>query len=1268
MERLLDIVDSVRLRATPPPPGEIFVAEVSWDLVKATYVAGTQNVALVARITRTLPVDVYIQVLISGASTAVRDTDYVMDRYATPPEVVPSTDLYLLIRKGQTAGALTMTVLAPDVPASPRFADFILTSFQTGTGADLVRVVPSRAGSTMRAVMTDAPVSPPGSVAWSFETDAVAFNEDAPPATTRVRVNFAGPLPGPVVMRFYTANGTATAGTDYVAINATGTLPEGSTTFSIPIQLINDTTAEGAETFTLTGEVISGPAVNGASPSITITINASDQQAPALLAQWDFQDDPEVSIVEGAPRISVGLRLSSVAAQNIAVPVTVRGLASAPLSRVTLLFAGGVYGTMSVQAGQQVAQLEIFVPNQNGVQPTMTYELEIESGTGVEPGALHTLTIEVLDSGSNVLPRVGWREPVQALASEGGADLPIVLRVENPAAAFLGAPFSVDLQYGGTASYGSDYRIFQTVNGQLVESPNRVTFEAFAQTAVIFLRPTNDVVFEPQELYTIELVSPTGCEVGTVAETSGSLLDNDVNPTGEALRPQFYFASEVFGRGAVAASGNVCNMVVDLGVQAFGEDVLIDMDWYSPNAAESTDGGTTGDFWFPDGKQLRIPAGQQYGTLRFQALPDGLAGTQKRVIVEMVGTSHGRVDTYPQQRKWCAVLLGGADNRGLVPTPFVPATSLDDFEVYADRIEDLYHGITIPLPYSNSTGPHIAVYGQLATMLSGSGNERWNGVGVAAHLAQKVWLERNGLSSFGVRKVYDSGIPGQEEVHYIEPHVKWLDEGLPVYISVYEQATNGPHNMHFAGQFDPPTFPTIGTIAWGRHLPTGTTGVHHPSCTRDLYITARSHKHTIREANFGNVMRNTSAGASGEQWHKQCFVDNLHLINFGIAVNTSGDFIRKVHSNAPPSQVTFQPVWNGLVRFDGWEWTSVDVTALPNNFDFHVRMSGPGSWVFTRCAGTRSQRQFFYLDSTGPICILAYNENQVCSGRSFLQLVSRPPFRQPAPGFGATTSGPSHGLVACVENEIFGDHRYGEASDFDVYGHLGYLVFSGNRHRGELNVPGAGLGYNRRMYALLSSGDQEGTYVANGVLCDLAHQFHPGSPVGTSVPAQTWFMFRDAEIEDIDMQLDAVGVWGNCAVDVSGCFRFTFKPVIAATGPSMNTFPANPASGLPFFNFNVESSITPKYTGGSVLVDPLGRPVAGGPFGPEVLLPNRGGLRNVSPPGAISFPSGFDASLGGACGSTRLADHHTFLSTHTAALNFNALTLAARNAYSGVDP
>ncbi len=128
------------------------------------------------------------------------------------------------------------------------------------------------------SALTPCGSSPPQTPVLNFSAAQYTVAENAGNAT--ITVIRSGVVSVPVTVNFATANGTATAGSDYTA--ASGTLSfaanELQKTFNVPIT--DDSAVESSETVSLTLSNPTGTAVLGSPSSATLTIQDNDSTNP----------------------------------------------------------------------------------------------------------------------------------------------------------------------------------------------------------------------------------------------------------------------------------------------------------------------------------------------------------------------------------------------------------------------------------------------------------------------------------------------------------------------------------------------------------------------------------------------------------------------------------------------------------------------------------------------------------------------------------------------------------------------------------------------------------------------------------------------------------------------------------------------------------------------------------------------------------------------------------------------------------------------------
>ncbi|MGH2341568.1 cellulase family glycosylhydrolase [Segnochrobactraceae bacterium EtOH-i3] len=144
---------------------------------------------------------------------------------------------------------------------------------------------------------TPEPVVPELSIAGTSFAEGSA----GAPGHGSFTVTLSEPADGPVTVSWSTADGTATAGSDYQAATGTLTFAAGETTKTIRIDAIGDAVVEGNETFTVT---LSGPSgATLATASATGTIQNDDVAPSPVLPKLSIND---VTVIEGTAGTGTG--------------------------------------------------------------------------------------------------------------------------------------------------------------------------------------------------------------------------------------------------------------------------------------------------------------------------------------------------------------------------------------------------------------------------------------------------------------------------------------------------------------------------------------------------------------------------------------------------------------------------------------------------------------------------------------------------------------------------------------------------------------------------------------------------------------------------------------------------------------------------------------------------------------------------------------------------------------------------------------------------
>lgn len=269
------------------------------------------------------------------------------------PHVAGSIALLAAARPGMTAADTRTAILSTARPTTA------LTG-RTVTGGRL-------------DVAAAANVAPPVDIAVSGGT---IVEGNAGVTQLAFTVTLSAATNSNVAVNYATANGTATAGTDYVATSGTLTFLTGETTKQIVVDVLGDTAFEANETFSVT---LSAASANAriAAASATGTISNDDPQPP--------------------PPATPSLAISSVvASESAGTFLFVVSLSAASSSKVTVRFgtangtaiAGrtGDYtatsGTLTFNPGETTKTIAVAVRNDTLVENDETFFVNLSRASG----------------------------------------------------------------------------------------------------------------------------------------------------------------------------------------------------------------------------------------------------------------------------------------------------------------------------------------------------------------------------------------------------------------------------------------------------------------------------------------------------------------------------------------------------------------------------------------------------------------------------------------------------------------------------------------------------------------------------------------------------------------------------------------------------------------------------------------------------------------------------------------------------------------------
>ncbi len=410
----------------------------------------------------------------------------------------------------------------------------------------------------------------------------ITVNENVGNAVFTVTLSAAAG--GDITVDYATANGAATAGSDYTATSGTLTITAGNTTGSISVPVVNDTDVEPAETFF----------VNLSNASALGTISDNQGQATISIDEKASITINDITGDENVGSAAFTVTLSAVAGSDITVDYATQDGTAAAGSDYT-----ATSGTLTIAAGSTTGTISVAIINDTDVEPaeTLFVNLSNSSALGTISDNQGQATINVDDQTSITINDVTVNE------NAGTASFTVTI---TPVAA---SPVSVDYATAnGTALAGSDY----------TATSGTLTIAAGSATGTITVPVINDTDVELAETFLVNLTNPSAN--ATIGDSQGQATI--------AIDDQ------------VSISINDITVAEDVGSATF--TVTLSTTATSPVTVQyATSDGTAkspNDYTAASGT-LSIPAGSATGTILVPIINDIKAEATERFYVNLSSPS-----------------------------------------------------------------------------------------------------------------------------------------------------------------------------------------------------------------------------------------------------------------------------------------------------------------------------------------------------------------------------------------------------------------------------------------------------------------------------------------------------------------------------------------------------------------------------------------------------------------------------------------------------
>ena len=428
------------------------------------------------------------------------------------------------------ASSVATTVTVAVTPKSPAVAgDYTLSTNKTltiaadsltSTGVVTITAVNNDVDALDKEVTVSATatntqgVTAPDSVTLTIEDDdapalsvgdaSVAEGDLGKSATLTFTVTLSPAATLPVTVDWKTADGTATAGTDYTAANGSLTFNTGEDTKTVTVTVTGDDADEPNETLTLTLTNESGATIADATGTGTIT---DDDDAPTVTLVLT-----PASITENGGKSTVTATLDRPSSAATTVTVSAAPVSPAVAGDYTLTGS-----QLTIAAGETTSTGEVTITAVNNEVDALAKEVTVSAtatnSQGITAPQDTTLTITDDDAPSLSIGDASVTE------GDDGESPTLTFTVTLAPAATL--PVTVDWATAdGTAEAGTDYT---AGNGTL-------TFEAGEESKSVTVTVTGDEADEPNETFAVTLSNAPGATLSDATAT-GTITDDDDAPT-----------------------------------------------------------------------------------------------------------------------------------------------------------------------------------------------------------------------------------------------------------------------------------------------------------------------------------------------------------------------------------------------------------------------------------------------------------------------------------------------------------------------------------------------------------------------------------------------------------------------------------------------------------------------------------------------------------------------------------------------------------------
>lgn len=338
-----------------------------------------------------------------------------------------------------------------------------------------------------------------------FSSPTYSVNENA--TSTPIFVRLSTTTSNTVTVAYYTYNGTAMSGYDYIAASGTLTFTPGTIQRQFDIYIIDDSIYEGNETVNL--RLYNPVNATLGSPSSSVLTIIDNEQMP--INPTVYFSSPTYSVNETSVLVNLTVNLSTGTSNTVNVNYnTLNGTA------ITGSDYYATSGTLIFSPYQTSKMIPVYVINDFTYEPTEYFYATLSSPVNANLGSPSSARIDIIDD-DTVMPTVYFSSPTYSV-NENATSAPIFVRLSTTTSNTVTVAYYT---YNGTAMAGYDY---VAASGTLTFNPGTIQ----RQFNVYMI---DDSIYEGNETVNLTLYDPVNATLGSPSGSVLTIIDNESTST-----------------------------------------------------------------------------------------------------------------------------------------------------------------------------------------------------------------------------------------------------------------------------------------------------------------------------------------------------------------------------------------------------------------------------------------------------------------------------------------------------------------------------------------------------------------------------------------------------------------------------------------------------------------------------------------------------------------------------------------------------------------